>query len=212
MCAPCCVSIHRDEIAGQNRANMVSEDREYVERILAGEPEVFDSLVRKYNRMAGAIAYGILGDFHEAEDVVQEAFLKAFRALPSLREAGKFRPWFCGLVRTKAIDILRQRPDRRAGGIASLSGSLLDALPSGSSYRPGAHADDEQLREESRQKVLDAVRELNEEDRLVVVLKHMDGLSYREIAEITGSSISSIESRLFRARQILRKKLDPSKT
>ena len=57
---------------------MLAEDREYVERVLAGEPEVFEQLVRKYNRLGGAIAYGVLSDFHLAEDVVQDAFIRAF--------------------------------------------------------------------------------------------------------------------------------------
>lgn len=196
---------------------MVSEDREYVERILAGEPEAFESLVRKYNRMAGAIAFGIVGDFHEAEDVVQEAFLKAFRVLHALRDPGKFKAWFCGLVRTKALDALRRRPSHRTAEISedmagNLPGGLGGGLSSAASFRMGSPVEEEQLREEARQKVLDAIRELPREDRVVVVLKHMEGLSYKEISEITGSSVSSIESRLFRARQALRKKLDPTKT
>jgi RNA polymerase sigma-70 factor (ECF subfamily) len=188
---------------------MVSEDREYVERILAGESEAFESLVRKYNRMAGAIAIGILGDFHEAEDITQEAFLKAFRVLHTLRDPGKFRAWFAGLVRTKALDALRQRSPHRA---SQLAGDVSDSLGESGSFRMGSAVEAEQVREETRQKVIDAIRELPSEDRLVVVLKHMDGLSYKEISEITGSSVSSIESRLFRARQALRKKLDPTKT
>lgn len=199
---------------------MVSEDRDYVERILSGEPEVFDLLVRKYNRMAGAIAYGVLGDFHEAEDVVQEAFLKAFRALHALRDPGKFRAWFCGLVRTKSIDAIRQRPDRRSVDLSTVvSGrsGLGESVGDSPGYRVSSSllsssVEEDQIREESRQKVLDAIQELGPEDRMVVALKHMEGLSYKEIAEITGTSVSAVESRLFRARQLLRKKLAPSKT
>ena len=183
---------------------MFSEDRDYVERILAGEPEVFESLVRKYNRLGGAIAFGILGDFHLAEDVVQDAFITAFRALSSLREPGKFRFWFVGLVRSKALDALRHRRTRETV-------ALPDDLPSGGSFGPQSPVEEEHLREEVRQKVLDAVKELPPEDRTVVVLKHMEGLSYKEIAEVTGATLSSVESRLFRARNSLRKKLDRSK-
>ena len=187
---------------------MVSEDRDYVERILAGDTNVLESLVRKYNRMAGAIAFGILGDFHEAEDVVQEAFLKAFRALHALRDPGKFRAWFAGLVRTKALDALRQR---RHHPVASITPDVADTLTS-AGFRDPTRAEEDQFREESRQKIQDAIRDLPVEDRQVVVLKHMEGLSYREISDATGFTISSIESRLFRARQALRRKLDPTKT
>ena len=188
---------------------MYSEDQEYVQRILAGESELFESLVRKYNRMAGAIAFGIVGDFHAAEDIVQEAFLKAFRALHTLRDPGKFKCWLAGIVRSKSLDALRRRPSHKP---LEVSREVADRLPRGEAFRFSSTVEDEHLREESRRKVLEAIEELPQEDRVVVVLKHMEGLSYKEIAEITGSTIGAIESRLFRARQALRKKLDPSKT
>jgi RNA polymerase sigma-70 factor (ECF subfamily) len=188
---------------------MYSEDLEYVQRILAGESELFESLVRKYNRMAGAIAFGIVGDFHAAEDIVQEAFLKAFRVLHTLRDPGKFKPWFARLVRSKSLDALRRRPSHKPLEVSTEAG---DRLQRGEAPRYGPTAEDDHLREESRRKVLEAVESLSREDRVVLVLKHMEGLSYKEIAEITGSTLSAIESRLFRARQALRKKLDPSKT
>ena len=104
---------------------MYSEDREYVERILAGELDVFESLVRKYNRLGGAIAYGILGDFHQAEDVVQDAFIHAFRSLPNLRDGSRFRAWFAGVVRSRALDALRRRRSH-------VTVDLPAELPSGS--------------------------------------------------------------------------------
>jgi RNA polymerase sigma-70 factor (ECF subfamily) len=187
---------------------MLSEDRESIERILAGEPEVFEALVRKYNRMAGAIAFGIVGDFHEAEDVVQDAFIKAFRSLSALREPGKFKFWLAGMVRTKALDCLRKRHGVRAA--SSLDQRL--ELPDGIGFRQASDPEEAEVREENRQKVVEALESLPAEDRLVVVLKHMEGLSYKEISEITGSTVGAIESRLFRARQLLKKKLDPTKT
>lgn len=188
---------------------MLSEDREYVERILSGEPELFELLVRKYNRMGGAIAFGIIGDFHQAEDIVQEAFLKAFRSLHALREPGKFKFWFAGLVRSKALDALRQRRGQK--GAIQATG-IPPGLPSSAAFGHGPSLEEEEVAEDLRRKILDAIEDLPGEDRLVVVLKHMEGLSYKEIAEITGASLSAVESRLFRARQMLRQKLDPSKT
>jgi len=186
---------------------MYHEDREAIERVLAGEPEVFEALVRKYNRMAGAIAFGIVGELHEAEDVVQEAFLKAFRALSALRDRTKFKFWIAGMVRTKALDCLRKR---QSGRIRSSLDAGLE-LP-GDAFRDAPSPEEVEVREENRQKVIEALESLPPEDRLVVVLKHMEGLSYKEISEITGSTVGAIESRLFRARQSLRRKLDPTKT
>jgi RNA polymerase sigma-70 factor (ECF subfamily) len=179
--------------------SLFSDDREHVERVLAGEPDQFEELVRKYNRFGGAIAYGILGDFQLAEDVVQDAFIKAYKSLRGLREPEKFQVWFGGIVKKRAIDVLRQRRSaefRTVSLDAGLEVSASDSMP----------VAEEIVRSERRQKVLDAIEDLPEADRLVVVLKHMEGLSYEEIANITGSSVGAVESRLFRARQALKRK------
>ena len=197
---------------------MLAEDREYVERVLAGEPEVFEQLVRKYNRLGGAIAYGVLSDFHLAEDVVQDAFIRAFEALDSLKEPGRFRVWFAGIVKRRSIDVLRQRKNPRiraasleAGGADAEEGGSLGSTVSSDSRRPGQSPDDSQLdaavHAERRRQVLECISGLDENDRIIVSLKHMDGLSYREIAELMETSVSAVESRLFRARRVLRKKL-----
>ena len=197
---------------------MLAEDREYVERVLAGEPEVFEQLVRKYNRLGGAIAYGVLSDFHLAEDVVQDAFIRAFEALDSLKEPGRFRVWFAGIVKSRSIDVLRQRKNPRiraasleAGGADAGEGGSLGSTVSSDSRRPEQSPDDSQLdaavHAERRRQVLECISGLDENDRIVVSLKHMEGMSYREIAELMELSVSAVESRLFRARKILRKRL-----
>ena len=197
---------------------MLAEDREYVERVLAGEPEVFEQLVRKYNRLGGAIAYGVLSDFHLAEDVVQDAFIRAFEALDSLKDPGRFRAWFAGIVKRRSIDVLRQRKNPRirvasldAGGADAEEGGSLGSTVSSDSRRPEQSPDDSQLdaavHAERRRQVLECISGLDENDRIIVSLKHMEGLSYREIAELMETSVSAVESRLFRARKVLRKKL-----
>jgi RNA polymerase sigma-70 factor (ECF subfamily) len=182
---------------------MVNEDRELVEQVLSGDREAFGKLVRKYNRMAGAISYGICGDFNAADDIVQEAFLKAYRCLGALKDPGRFKLWFAGIVRTKAIDFVRQRKSFWSIPSNVSGGSHFEGEPYNSEV-----AEDLFMREEFRSKILEAIRGLPEEDRLVITLKHMEGLSYKEIAEITESTESAVESRLFRARAALRKKLD----
>ena len=197
---------------------MLAEDREYVERVLAGEPEVFEQLVRKYNRLGGAIAYGVLSDFHLAEDVVQDAFIRAFEALDSLKEPDRLRAWLAGIVKRRSSDVLRQRKNPRiraasleAGGADAEEGGSLGSTVSSDSRRPGQSPDDSQLdaavHAERRRQVLECISGLDENDRIIVSLKHMEGLSYREIAELMETSVSAVESRLFRARRVLRKKL-----
>ena len=197
---------------------MLAEDREYVERVLAGEPEVFEQLVRKYNRLGGAIAYGVLSDFHLAEDVVQDAFIRAFEALAGLKEPARFRFWFAGIVKRRSIDVLRQRktPRRRAASLEAGAaddgeGQDLGSTITSDSRRPDQSPDASQLdaavHAERRRQVLECISGLDENDRIVVSLKHMEGMSYREIAELMELSVSAVESRLFRARKVLRKRL-----
>ncbi len=185
---------------------MVNEDREFVQQVLSGDHQTFNKLVQKYNRMAGAIAYGICGDFQGAEDIVQEAFLKAYRSLASLKDPRRFKFWFAGIVRTRSIDHIRresrQRPYWSITGAAGRIGIEAEATFGGDPVP------DLFIREEFREKILEAIRALPEDDRLVVTLKHMEGLSYKEISEITGTTVSAVESRLFRARSTLRRKLD----
>jgi RNA polymerase sigma-70 factor (ECF subfamily) len=191
---------------------MIAEDREYIDRVLAGDLAAFDGLVRKYNRMAGAIAFGIVGDFSSADDVVQDAMLQAYRDLGKLRDREKFKVWLAGIVRSRSIDWLRRRK-------ALPAMPFSQAFPDGPDGEKGVESSEdlelhsppvEELyaQKELRDKVLDAIRNLPEDDRVVVTLKHMEGLSYKEIAELVGTTVSAVESRLFRARQDLRKKLE----
>ncbi|MGQ9591685.1 MAG: RNA polymerase sigma factor [Planctomycetota bacterium] len=180
---------------------MCSEDRELVERVLAGEPEAFEGLVRRYNRMAGSIAYAILKDFHLAEDAVQDAFLKAFSSLPSLRDPAQFKFWFAELVRSKALDALRRK---------KTASSRIERRGAAEALRAARSAEEDEIREELRARVRAAIEELPEADRLAVVLKHLEGMSYREIAELTGTTVGAVESRLFRARQALKRVLAPN--
>ncbi len=194
---------------------MVIEDQETVAWVLAGEPERFESLVHKYTQLGGAIAFGILGDYQLSEDVVQEAFFKAFRSLPALKDPGKFKVWFSGIVRSTSLDQVRRRQSRGDLGarqnasqnvrqnVQKRGGGPIANEPEA----PGSPLLEVQVREERRVKVMETIRQLPADDRMVIVLKYMEGLSYKEVAEIVGSSVSAVESRLFRARQVLKSKL-----
>lgn len=180
---------------------MLNDDRQLVEATLEGDVEAFTTLVKKYNRLAGAISFGVCGDFQAAEDVVQEAFLKAYRGLRNLRDPSKFKVWFAGIVRSKAIDYVRQRKSFCSFQESGAGGHDFEQYSTES-------VEDLLLREEFRSKILEAIQGLPEDDRLVVTLKHMEGLSYAEIADVTGTTVSAVESRLFRARQALRRRLE----
>lgn len=175
-------------------------DADLVERFRRGDRAAFDDLVRRYVRLAGAVAYGVVGDYEQAADVVQEAFLKLHGSLAGLREASKLKGWLYGVVRSCALDALRRR--RRAP--ASLD--AIDGAEEIVAGRPGSEAAGLE-RAELRGGVLAAIRGLPEQYREVVAMKYVDDLSYQEISEATGLSVETIESRLFRARKMLREKL-----
>lgn len=183
---------------------MTPLDQECVERVLAGEPGYFEELVRRYTRFGGAIAYGVIGDFQQAEDVLQEAFFKAFRALPTLREHTKFKVWFAGIVRSQALDALRKRRSYRR---REVGGGDFEELASRSLVSSAIPEDERQSLSEERDEILKAIAELPDEDRLMIVLKALENLSYKEIADVAGVTVAAVESRLFRARRALREKL-----
>jgi RNA polymerase sigma-70 factor (ECF subfamily) len=166
-----------------------------------GDRAAFDALVRRYVRLAGGVAYGVLGDYEHAADAVQEAFIKAHDAVRDLREPDRFRGWLTGIVRTTSIDALRRR--RRApGALSAVEGGAIDLADSGA--RPAAGAEQGEL----RLAVLAAVKELPESYREVVIMKYLDERSYKEISEALGITIETIESRLFRARKLLKSRLE----
>ncbi|GIW72110.1 MAG: hypothetical protein KatS3mg102_1652 [Planctomycetota bacterium] len=177
-----------------------AEDAELVAACQRGDRAAFARLVERHLRLAGAAAYAVLGSYEEAADAVQEAFLKVQHRLGELREPQRFRSWLYGLVRTTALD--RRRRQRREPAAATPESAALERI---ADERPAvpehlAHA-------ELRAQVRRAVAQLPASYREVVVLKYLDERSYEEIAALLGESISAIESRLHRARALLRRQL-----
>jgi RNA polymerase sigma-70 factor (ECF subfamily) len=175
-------------------------DAELVERFNRGDPAAFDTLVRRYVRLAGAIAFNVLGDYEQAADAVQESFLKLHAGLGQLREPAKLKGWLYGVVRSCALDEVRRRK-RRPGPLSSVEGA--DEILPAEGPGPGSGAE----RRELEAGVLAAIRELPESYREVVLMKYVEGASYKEIAETLGITVETIESRLFRARKIQKGKL-----
>lgn len=179
------------------------DDAALVRRFCAGDGKAFELLVARHARLAGAVALSVVGDYHAANDVVQEAFVKVLEGLPQLTDAARFRGWLRNVVRTTALDHLRRR---------KVTGRSAEALPgqdedSQPLPAPTLQPDDVLASAETRELVRAEVALLPESQREVVLLKYLDGRSYEEIAEITGLTINTIESRLFRARTTLRRRL-----
>lgn len=180
-------------------------DASLVRRSQAGDRKAFELLVARHTRYAGSIALSVVRDYHAALDVVQEAFVKVLRRIDDLDDPDRFRPWLRNVVRTSALDSLRRKK------VAGRSGEALpgEADEEGSDGLPAPDLGPAELSEraELREQVREVVATLPESQRELITLKYLEGASYEEIAKATGLTVSSVESRLFRARGALRKRL-----
>jgi RNA polymerase sigma-70 factor (ECF subfamily) len=161
-----------------------------------GSPAAFSALVGHYERTALAVAYACCGDSHAAGDIVQDAFLRAWRRLGELKDEGKFAAWLCGIVRNAASDA-RRRSKPALGG---------DALTTAGATLADPRSQIEGL--ERAEQIGWALRQLDEASRAAVVLRYYEGLSSAQIAELTDSSPAAVDMRLSRARRRLRELLD----
>ena len=162
-----------------------SPDGELVRRAAEGSGEAFDSLVLRYQDRVYGLALRLTRRPEEAEDVAQEAFLKAYRALPSFRGRSAFYTWLFRITFNAAHSRLRSLGRLRARETAS---------PTEPDPASSVETSD------SAERVRRAVDALDEANRAVVVLREIEGLSYEEIAEVTGASRAAVKSRLHRAR------------
>ena len=175
-------------------------DHALVERTLTGDREAFGHLAERYYRMISVLALQKTGHRADAEDIVQEAYVKAFRALPSLREGGKFAAWIYNITLKLCIDWLRRR--ERRDGMVPFDDEALGHSTSGRLPRPGAVGDGlEALDEQAR--ILRAMGALPDKYRLVVTLRYVRKMSYKDIAEHLGEPAGTVANRLHRATRML---------
>jgi RNA polymerase sigma factor (sigma-70 family) len=167
------------------------EDAELVERARQGDVSAYEQLVRRYQDLAARTAYVITGGAADAQDAVQEGFVKAYYALGRFRAGAPFRPWLLRIVANEAIN--RRRAARRHTNLAlrAAEGRLTgDAVPS-----PEGAA----LAQEEQQELLAAMAGLRPEDRLVIAYRFWFDLSEAEMAEALGCARGTVKSRLSRA-------------
>jgi RNA polymerase sigma-70 factor (ECF subfamily) len=167
------------------------EDTELVERARGGDVNAYEELVRRYQELAFRTAYLILGGAAEAEDAVQDAFAKAYYALPRFRTGAPLRPWLLRIVVNEARN--RRRSAGRRTNLALRVAAVrpsADAAPS-----PEVAA----LAEETRVTLLGAVNQLREDDRLVIAYRYFFELSEAEMAAALGVPRGTVKSRLSRA-------------
>ena len=173
-----------------------------VRRARQGDLDAYDELVRRYQERIYATVYHMTANHEDANDLAQEAFIKAFQALKSFKGGSSFYTWVYRIAVNKTINFLKQRKNK-----AHMS---LDDLDFNAEHDPDLVAlisDKTPRREinlaELHEKLNTAMQKLSEPHRLVVTLHDVQGLSHEEIAEIMGCNIGTVRSRLFYARQQL---------
>ena len=185
-------------------------DQQLVERVQRGDKQAFDLLVIKYQRKLARLLSQFIRDAAEVEDVAQETFIKAYRALPSFRGDSAFYTWLYRIGINTAKNFLVTQ-GRRAPTMTSAGFDIEDAenFEEGSQLREMNTPESELMSKQIAETVNQTLQELPEELRKAITLREIEGISYEEIATIMNCPIGTVRSRIFRAREIIAEKLRP---
>jgi RNA polymerase sigma-70 factor (ECF subfamily) len=184
---------------------MIRTDEELVARATAGDLDSFNQLVTRWERPIYALAYRTLGREEDARDVVQEAFLRAYRGLRGFKGQAKFSSWLYRITLNLCRDWIRR--ERRAPVVQVPEGTdpvdLADQRAS-----PTESVEDLVARREMSRAVARAMADLPEEQRLAILLKEYHGLTFQEIADMLNCPLSTVKTRLYQGLTMLRRRLE----
>ena len=183
-------------------------DQLLVERAQQGDKRAFGLLVEKYNRKLGRLLSRMIRDQAEVEDVVQETFIKAYRALNNFRGDSAFYTWLYRIGINTAKNYLVSMK-RRPQVIADIEIEDVENFDGGDEMRTMETPETELMTKQIAQTVNDTVALLPEELRTAITLRELEGLSYEEIATLMQCPIGTVRSRIFRARETIALKLRP---
>jgi len=186
-----------------------THDAELVRQAKAGELSAFEELTRRYERQVYSLAFRIVRQEHDAEDVTQEAFLSAMEHLAGFREEARFSTWLLRIATHAALKVLRKRRGLDTVSLeASTEPDAEGVIPHPEFIADWRQSPEELVhRNETRRLLEEALNQLDEKHRLVFLLRDVEGLSVRETAETLGLSEVNVKVRLLRARLQLREQL-----
>lgn len=182
-------------------------DKELVRRVQRGDSAAFDLLVRKYQHRIAALIGRYLADWSECQDVAQETFIRAYRAIGSFRGDAQFYTWLhriaVNTAKNHLVSLGRRPPS------ADIDVTDAEQFDSGVRLRDTDTPEREMMRQQMEQTVLRAVEGLPEELRAAITLREVEGLSYEEIARRMDCPVGTVRSRIFRAREAIDQELKP---
>jgi RNA polymerase sigma-70 factor (ECF subfamily) len=188
------------------RVEPPGDEQDLIQRCLAGDASAFEPLVERYRQRVWRLAYQVLRDREEAWDCAQEAFVRAFHSLPSFRGHAAFYTWLFRITMNVATDRQRSRgAQARAFGAERVSEEEWKRTMPDQRARPDQAA----VQSEQRQRIRQALDALPPRARTIIMLSDVEGLSYREIADVLGCPIGTVMSRLHNARKRMKSLLGP---
>jgi RNA polymerase sigma-70 factor (ECF subfamily) len=196
------------------RAQQRTEDDELIRSAQKGERPAFDALVRRYDQSVLRLALHMLGNEQDAQDVHQEAFIKAYRHLGNFRFECSFYTWLYRIVTNLCLDQLRRRKSRREdpATVLDASGDEMDLMANISDDRAMANPGRELDRKVMSERINEALNKLTPRERTVFELKHYQGLKLRTIGEMLSTTEETAKNTLFRATRKLRANLAELRT
>ena len=177
---------------------MQPDEPQLVDRSRDGDLSAFNAIVERYQSQVYNVAARILGDRHLAEDIAQETFIKAHRSIDGFR-GGSLRAWLLRIASNLSLDATRSRKRRPAESFEEASERPGFFVPS-----DGPGPEQAALQGELREKIQDCIMTLPDDQRAVLVLVDVQGLTYDEAADAIGSAVGTVKSRLARGRRRLR--------
>lgn len=183
-------------------------DQQLVERAQRGDKQAFELLVAKYQRKLARLLSRFIRDANEVDDVTQEAFIKAYRALPTFRGDSAFYTWLYRIGVNTAKNYLVAMA-RRAPTMTEVDAEEAEGIEEGERLKDMNTPESELMTRQIAETVNETLQDLPEELRTAITLREIEGLSYEEIAQIMNCPIGTVRSRIFRAREAIAERLRP---
>ncbi len=201
----CTGSARREEVTARMGERLI--DQELVVRVQKGDKKAFDLLVLKYQQKISNLISRYIRDPHEVLDVTQEAFIKAYRALPNFRGDSAFYTWLYRIAINTAKNYLVAQGRRPPTD--DVEAETAEQMDVGVRLKETGTPENHVLTEEISMTVQKAIEDLPEDLRTAIILRELEGMSYEEIASAMSCPVGTVRSRIFRAREAIDKKLSP---